>query len=68
MTALVGLSKLLIKRKRGHDSEKGVCYQGHWGNWRERGRTESYFIVFTCKILDEYFFNCSKQYLKKLLF
>lgn len=28
--------------------------------------TESYFSVFMCKTLDEYFFNFSKHYFKKL--
>lgn len=31
------------------------------------GMTESYFSVFMCKTLYEYFFNFSKQYFKKLL-
>lgn len=31
------------------------------------GKTESYFNVFVCKTLNEYFFNFSKQYFKKLL-
>lgn len=30
------------------------------------GMTESYFSVFMCKTLDEYFFNFSKHYFKKL--
>lgn len=67
MTTLIGLSKLLIKRKRGHESEKGACYQVYWGNLRgDVGWIESYFSVHMCQILHEYCFNFFKKYMTEV--
>lgn len=71
LTALIELGKIFFKKKEKEDMTwERDTLPGILGKLEGAGvvgKTESYFSVFVCKILDDYFFNFSKQYSKKLL-